>query len=95
MAVQSSYKPLGCLARPFGIIDKLYIFNSNMSPAACGKSWLGPLDATTVGQQVLLKGPPVGGGEGRPRISLLEGPPKVGGEGKLPGEVGGKLAATD
>ena len=64
-------------------------------PAACGVSWLGPLDATTVGQQVLLKGPPVGGGEGRPRISLLKGPPMVGGEGRLLGEVGGKLAATD
>ena len=35
-------------------------------------------------RQVLLKGPPVGGGEGRPRISQLKGPPKVGGEGKLP-----------
>ena len=47
------------------------------------------------GVQVLLKGPPSVGGEGRPRMSLLKGPPMVGGEGRLPGEVGGKLAATD
>ena len=62
--MQISYKTLGCQARPFGIIDKLYILNSNMFLLLAG----------SVGQ-VLLKGPHSVDGEGRPRHSQLGVPP--------------------